>query len=225
MGLSSRLCTGATILFGPASPAPMASSGWGSSDASPSPTRIRRLSWWTTEGARIQTSCQTLCTTTSRGSPRQSEGFCDKWKNETVSIVVVAALTIFSSLLVNKSNLGRVSLHITYVPYIAYVLFLFLFRLFSMFKFPNSNRVHFQCDILVCKGEQNQGFFINRKQIFSPPCRPVQVHILRGERSRGQIAGRSFRGEVRCFASAAGGRSSGEKTRISKHYSFFSAGL
>ena len=24
--------------------------------------------------------------------------------------------------------------------------------LFSMFKFPESNRVHFQCDILVCKG-------------------------------------------------------------------------
>ncbi len=25
-------------------------------------------------------------------------------------------------------------------------------ELFSMFKFPESNRVHFQCDILVCKG-------------------------------------------------------------------------
>ena len=24
--------------------------------------------------------------------------------------------------------------------------------LYSMFKFPDSNRVHFQCDILVCKG-------------------------------------------------------------------------
>ena len=24
--------------------------------------------------------------------------------------------------------------------------------LYSMFKFPNSNRVHFQCDILVCRG-------------------------------------------------------------------------
>ena len=24
--------------------------------------------------------------------------------------------------------------------------------LYSMFKFPESNRVHFQCDILVCKG-------------------------------------------------------------------------
>ena len=27
-------------------------------------------------------------------------------------------------------------------------------RLFSMFKFPESNRVHFQCDIVICKGEQ-----------------------------------------------------------------------
>merc|ERR1712088_1292364 len=25
-------------------------------------------------------------------------------------------------------------------------------RLFSMFKFPESNRVHFQCDIVICKG-------------------------------------------------------------------------
>ena len=25
--------------------------------------------------------------------------------------------------------------------------------LFSMFKFPESNRVHFQCDIVICKGE------------------------------------------------------------------------
>merc|ERR1711936_767816 len=27
-------------------------------------------------------------------------------------------------------------------------------RLFSMFKFPESNRVHFQCDIVICKGEK-----------------------------------------------------------------------
>ena len=26
-------------------------------------------------------------------------------------------------------------------------------KLYSMFKFPESNRVHFQCDILVCNGE------------------------------------------------------------------------
>ncbi|XP_023343014.1 uncharacterized protein LOC111712591 isoform X2 [Eurytemora carolleeae] len=26
-------------------------------------------------------------------------------------------------------------------------------KLFSMFKFPESNRVHFQCDILICKGD------------------------------------------------------------------------
>ena len=25
-------------------------------------------------------------------------------------------------------------------------------KLYSMFKFPESNRVHFQCDIVVCKG-------------------------------------------------------------------------
>ena len=25
-------------------------------------------------------------------------------------------------------------------------------KLFSMFKFPESNRVHFQCDIVICKG-------------------------------------------------------------------------
>ena len=28
--------------------------------------------------------------------------------------------------------------------------------LYSMFKFPDSNRVHFQCDILVCKDECDQ---------------------------------------------------------------------
>jgi len=28
-------------------------------------------------------------------------------------------------------------------------------ELYSMFKFPESNRVHFQCDILVCKGERH----------------------------------------------------------------------
>ena len=27
-------------------------------------------------------------------------------------------------------------------------------KLYSMFKFPESNRVHFQCDIVVCKGER-----------------------------------------------------------------------
>ena len=27
-------------------------------------------------------------------------------------------------------------------------------KLFSMFKFPESNRVHFQCDIVICKGMQ-----------------------------------------------------------------------
>lgn len=27
-------------------------------------------------------------------------------------------------------------------------------KLFSMFKFPESNRVHFQCDIVICKGTQ-----------------------------------------------------------------------
>jgi hypothetical protein len=26
-------------------------------------------------------------------------------------------------------------------------------KLFSMFKFPDSNRVHFQCDIVICKGD------------------------------------------------------------------------
>ena len=31
-------------------------------------------------------------------------------------------------------------------------------QLYSMFKFPESNRVHFQCDILVCRG---RNFFIN----------------------------------------------------------------
>jgi len=29
-------------------------------------------------------------------------------------------------------------------------------KLFSMFKFPESNRVHFQCDIVICKGECEQ---------------------------------------------------------------------
>ena len=34
-------------------------------------------------------------------------------------------------------------------------------KLYSMFKFPDSNRVHFQCDILVCKGRYN-----NNEKIF-----------------------------------------------------------
>jgi len=29
-------------------------------------------------------------------------------------------------------------------------------KLFSMFKFPDSNRVHFQCDIVICKGDCEQ---------------------------------------------------------------------
>merc|ERR1719320_532736 len=29
-------------------------------------------------------------------------------------------------------------------------------KLFSMFKFPDSNRVHFQCDIVICKGDCDQ---------------------------------------------------------------------
>ena len=35
-------------------------------------------------------------------------------------------------------------------------------KLFSMFKFPESNRVHFQCDILVCRGALNPLGLINQ---------------------------------------------------------------
>ncbi len=47
-------------------------------------------------------------------------------------------------------------------------------KLFSMFKFPQSNRVHFQCDIVLCKGSiqihvkpccghtLNQSYFLGR---------------------------------------------------------------
>ena len=31
-------------------------------------------------------------------------------------------------------------------------------QLYSMFKFPESNRVHFQCDILVCRGKLDVPF-------------------------------------------------------------------
>ena len=31
-------------------------------------------------------------------------------------------------------------------------------KLYSMFKFPESNRVHFQCDILVCNGKCGSSF-------------------------------------------------------------------
>ena len=36
-------------------------------------------------------------------------------------------------------------------------------KLYSMFKFPDSNRVHFQCDILVCKG---RWWYNNNEKIF-----------------------------------------------------------
>jgi hypothetical protein len=35
-------------------------------------------------------------------------------------------------------------------------------KLYSMFKFPESNRVHFQCDIVVCKGNFNSLCRLNR---------------------------------------------------------------
>jgi len=48
-------------------------------------------------------------------------------------------------------------------------------RLYSMFKFPESNRVHFQCDIVVCKGEceMDECPFI-AKELPSPQARALQ---------------------------------------------------
>jgi len=48
-------------------------------------------------------------------------------------------------------------------------------RLYSMFKFPESNRVHFQCDIVVCKGEceMDECPFI-AEELPSPQARALQ---------------------------------------------------
>ena len=39
-------------------------------------------------------------------------------------------------------------------------------RLFFMFKFPDSNRVHFQCDIVICKGENKFERICQREKPF-----------------------------------------------------------
>lgn len=35
-------------------------------------------------------------------------------------------------------------------------------QLYSMFKFPESNRVHFQCDILVCRGNMIETLYLHK---------------------------------------------------------------
>ena len=41
-------------------------------------------------------------------------------------------------------------------------------KLFSMFKFPESNRVHFQCDIVICKGECMETNCETREELPAP---------------------------------------------------------
>ena len=43
-------------------------------------------------------------------------------------------------------------------------------KLFSMFKFPESNRVHFQCDIVICKGCVDE-ILLTRKNVNYFLCR------------------------------------------------------
>ena len=53
-------------------------------------------------------------------------------------------------------------------------------RLFSMFKFPDSNRVHFQCDIVICKGdlgEDDDTHYDNNKYDFRQ-CKAIYVKIM-----------------------------------------------
>jgi len=49
-------------------------------------------------------------------------------------------------------------------------------KLFSMFKFPDSNRVHFQCDIVICKGdcEKQVCQFSTEESLPSPQARSLQ---------------------------------------------------
>jgi len=47
-------------------------------------------------------------------------------------------------------------------------------RLFSMFKFPDSNRVHFQCDIVICKGDCEPADCEATTELPSPQARSLQ---------------------------------------------------
>jgi len=49
-------------------------------------------------------------------------------------------------------------------------------KLFSMFKFPDSNRVHFQCDIVICKGDCEKPVcqFSTEESLPSPQARSLQ---------------------------------------------------
>lgn len=52
-------------------------------------------------------------------------------------------------------------------------------KLYSMFKFPQSNRVHFQCDVLVCKGKASTWTTIKMPflqqicHVFKGPCAAI----------------------------------------------------
>ncbi len=47
--------------------------------------------------------------------------------------------------------------------------------IYSMFKFPESNRVHFQCDILVCKGDLLiSPVSIRAMTLLAPPAGPCK---------------------------------------------------
>ena len=47
-------------------------------------------------------------------------------------------------------------------------------KLFSMFKFPESNRVNFQCDIVICKGECEETNCETQEELPAPQARSLQ---------------------------------------------------
>lgn len=58
--------------------------------------------------------------------------------------------------------------------------------LYSMFKFPESNRVHFQCDILVCKGSNDdyQEAFAFSMLILSPVLQMIAKNQFAGRTTK-----------------------------------------
>lgn len=80
--------------------------------------------------------------------------------------------------------------------------------LFSMFKFPDSNRVHFQCDIVVCQG----------------PCAQPECDETLPEVPRSQSSFRDPRIDPTAALAAEGGASGGpgnEEGALMASYSVF----
>ena len=63
-------------------------------------------------------------------------------------------------------------------------------KLYSMFKFPDSNRVHFQCDILVCKG---RWWYNNNEKIFKFHEKNDQIVFSVNIKKKGSIHSFFFR--------------------------------